>query len=142
MENLRVLLCDDSDEVRANLVNLLIKCNITKIFQISDGCEVVEFLVNKFNEDETKIDLLITDYIMPKMDGLSVVKEIREFNSKDKKLENYLRNLPIIVATAQGEINSMLSFVEAGVNSYIIKPCNKITLIEKIGVALGKDKPG
>lgn len=136
MKNLKILLCDDSDDVRAHFTDLLKKCEVQSIFEASDGSQVIELLTQKFTTEEVKINLLITDFIMPEKDGLTLVKEIRGFTSKDKELESYLRNLPIIVATAEGEINSMMSFVEAGVNTYLLKPCDKITLVKKIQEAL------
>lgn len=138
MEDLTILLCDDSDDVRSHFCKLLQKCNVKKIFQLTDGSEVVDFIVKNFSNGEEKIDLLITDYIMPEMDGLTLVKNLREYSSKNTELEKFIRELPIIVATSEGETNSMLSFVEAGVNTYIIKPCDKVTLIEKVNIALEK----
>jgi CheY-like chemotaxis protein len=138
MENLTVLLCDDSEDVRKHLAGLLLKCNVKKVIQASDGSEVVSLLIKNFSNKGDMVNLLITDYIMPNLDGLSLVKEIKEFSNQNKDLENYVRELPIIVATAEGEINSMMSFMEAGIRTYIIKPCDKITLVEKIKLALEK----
>ena len=137
MDDLNVLLCDDSDDVRSKLSNLLNKCGVKQVYQLTDGSDVIDFLIQNFSDESKRVNLLITDYIMQEKDGLTLVKEIREFSSKEKELETYIQKLPIIVATAEGETNSMLSFVEAGVNTYILKPCDKITLIEKIKIALG-----
>lgn len=136
MDDLNVLLCDDSDDVRSKLTNLLNKCGVKQVYQLKDGSDVIDFLIQNFSDESKRVNLLITDYIMQEKDGLTLVKEIREFSSKDKELETYIQKLPIIVATAEGETNSMLSFVEAGVNTYILKPCDKITLIERIKIAL------
>ena len=136
MENLKILVCDDSEPIREGLVDLLGKCGVKNVFQLSDGCEVLDFLIKSFEKENLEIDLLITDYIMPKLDGLSLVREIREFHSSNKKLKKYIQKIPIIVATGEGETNSMISFVEAGVNNYLLKPCDKTTLIEKIGEIL------
>ena len=136
MDDLNVLLCDDSEDVRSKLANLLNKCGIQQVYQLTDGSEVLDFLIQNFSDESKRVNLLITDYIMQEKDGLTLVKEIREFSSKKKELEAYIQKLPIIVATAEGETNSMLSFVEAGVNTYILKPCDKITLIERIKIAL------
>ena len=138
MEDLTILLCDDSDDVRSHFCKLLQKCNVKKIFQLTDGSDVINFLLENFSNEEDKVNLLITDYIMPKMDGLTLVKNLREYSNKNTELEKFIRELPIIVATSEGETNSMLSFVEAGVNTYIIKPCDKVTLIEKVNIALEK----
>jgi len=137
MDDLNVLLCDDSDDVRSKLSNLLNKCGVKQVYQLTDGSDVIDFLIQNFSDESKRVNLLITDYIMQEKDGLTLVKEIREFSSKEKELETYIQKLPIIVATAEGETNSMLSFVEAGVNTYILKPCDKITLIERIKLALG-----
>lgn len=74
--------------------------------------------------DNNKIDIILVDYHLPKVDGITVVTEIR------KKLPK----IPIIVLTVEERENVMNSFIKAGANDYSLKPIKAIDLISRISV--------
>jgi two-component system chemotaxis response regulator CheY len=70
------------------------------------------------------VDLIITDWHMPKMDGLEFIKRVRANNS--------LSDIPMLMVTAEADRSNVLSAIQAGVNNYITKPFNAIDLQEKV----------
>ncbi len=70
------------------------------------------------------IDLILTDWNMPIMNGLDFVKAVRASTAYAK--------LPIIMVTTEGAKESVIEALKNGVNDYVVKPFNKITIVEKI----------
>ncbi|MCL2704774.1 MAG: response regulator [Spirochaetaceae bacterium] len=80
--------------------------------------------------DENTIDILLLDWNMPKLDGLSVLKKIRQ---SDK-----YKALPVIMITSEAAKYNVIEALKAGVSDYIIKPASRKILIDKIkGFILG-----
>jgi two-component system chemotaxis response regulator CheY len=75
-------------------------------------------------------DVILIDWNMPNMDGITLVQKIRE---KDKKTA-------LIMATTEGEKNHVMDAIRAGVNNYIVKPFAAASLIEKFSATLAKSK--
>ena len=88
---------------------------------LAGGYEEAQQLIKR-----ERIDLILVDYHMPGMDGISVVREIR------KKLPR----TPIIVLTIEGGEQIMARFMEAGADDYSVKPIKAIDLISRIKVHL------
>jgi two-component system chemotaxis response regulator CheY len=75
------------------------------------------------------IDMLITDWNMPEMNGLELVKKVRA--------DSRFVDLPIIMVTTEGGKTEVITALKAGVNNYIVKPFTPQVLKEKLGAVMG-----
>lgn len=113
---MKVLIVDDSITMRRIVVNILNSAGYEDVEEAGNGSEALSKLAG--------VGLVLTDWNMPGMDGLTFVREVR------KSLE--YANLPILMVTTEGTKESVLEALKAGVNDYIVKPFTKATLMEKI----------
>jgi two-component system chemotaxis response regulator CheY len=115
-----VLVVDDSSTMRRIIKGNLIRLNFLEknIKEAGDGIEAISILANN------PIDLIITDWNMPNMNGLELVKKIRS--------NLIYNNTPIIMVTTEGNKSAVITALKAGVNNYIVKPFTPATLHEKI----------
>ncbi|MDY0322123.1 MAG: response regulator [Arcobacteraceae bacterium] len=118
---MKILVADDSATIRKILVNVLTELGYPKdsICEASDGAKAWNLLC------QHKYDLLLTDWNMPLMSGLELVKKTRTISKSN-------RNLPIIMITTEGSKDEVLEALKAGVSNYIVKPFNKDVLKNKI----------
>lgn len=119
LETLKVLIVDDSSimlKIISNVLNTLgIKRENMTLSQ--DGKEALD----KFKENQN-YDMILTDWNMPIMNGLELIKNIRKIHPTIK----------IIMITTEAEKTSIISALKAGANNYIIKPFNADTLKTKL----------
>ena len=115
-EKKKILLVDDSRTVR-QLMKLILKkhifCDIT---EAGDGLEAIQYL------GDDCFDLVITDINMPNMNGLSLVKQVRDEMHMD---------IPIIIVTTMGKEQDRDAGLELGADSYVTKPINGPSLIRQ-----------
>ena len=119
MNNLRVLICDDSILIRKKLRNTLEKCKCQEIFEAENGNVAVESV--KANNP----DLIFMDIVMPDKDGIEALKEIMEIDPKAK----------VVMASSVGTSDHLKKALENGAYDFIQKPISleAITnLIEKV----------
>lgn len=118
---MRILVVDDSTTMRRIIGNVLTQIGISSedYDDAKDGVEALK-LTNK-----NTYDLILTDWNMPNMDGLTFVKKLREPSSL------YV-NTPIVMITTEGGKSEVITALKAGVNNYIVKPFNAPTLKEKL----------
>jgi len=119
---MRYLVVDDSPITRKILINALRTFGIEDIIEAGDG---QEGLAKIYAE---KVDFVITDWNMPKMNGLEMVKMIRA--------DNTLNNLFILMVTTRDSKQDILQAHQAKVNNYIVKPFTPQLLKEKIDSVL------
>jgi len=117
---MRFLVVDDSATMRRIVVNSLQRVGFTEVVEAADGAEALEKL--------SGIDFLITDWNMPKVSGAELTRAVR---ARDD-----CRSLPIIVVTARSVRDDILTAMEAGVDSYVVKPFTPQVLREKIDAVL------
>ncbi len=115
-----VLIVDDEARMRKLIKDFLMAKNFT-ILEAADGEEALKV----FEENQNKIDLILLDVMMPKLDGWSVLRQIRQ-NSK----------IPIIMLTARGEEQDELFGFELGVDEYISKPFSPKILVARVEAIL------
>ncbi len=120
LDDKKVLLIDDSAVLRTILTKNLVevgfqKSNITESKDGEDGLD--KLMVDKF-------DLVITDWYMPKIDGLEFVKMIKE--------KDHLKNIPLLMVTSEMDSKKELEAFRAGISAYIIKPFTATDLESKI----------
>ena len=121
---LRVLIVDDQMSMRGIARYCLQEIGIKNVVEAKSGAEaLVAMGANKF-------DLIISDWNMDGMDGLTLLKTIRS-NPLTKRM-------PFIMATGQRDTEMVKTAIQAGVNNYMVKPFNAATMKQKIEAVLGK----
>ncbi|EKD27820.1 MAG: hypothetical protein ACD_79C00554G0002 [uncultured bacterium] len=113
---MKVLVADDSKVMRRIIKGYLKDLNLTDVIEAGDGKEAFENIKG--------IDLLITDWNMPVMNGLTLVKEVRA------KPENSV--LKILMITTESGKEDIIQAMQSGVNNYIIKPFTFELFKEKV----------
>ena len=122
-KNLRILVVDDFQTMRRIVINLLRQLGFTNVTEADDGSTAWEKM------DAEKIDLVVSDWNMPIMSGLELLK-------KTRASEKY-KQVPFIMVTAEGKRENVVAAVQAGVSNYIVKPFNAATLKEKLTKVIG-----
>lgn len=118
MQNLNFLVVDDFSTMRRIIKNLLNDLGYPNVTEADDGSSAWPLLKSG------KFDFLITDWNMPGMAGLDLLKQVRA--------DTGLRKLPVLMLTAEAKREQIVEAVRAGVNGYVIKPFTAVTLKEKI----------
>jgi two-component system, chemotaxis family, chemotaxis protein CheY len=122
-KNLKFLVVDDFSTMRRIVKNLLNDLGYANVVEADDGKTALPLL------QAGGIDFLVTDWNMPGMPGLDLLKAVRA----DPKLAK----LPVLMLTAEAKREQIIEAAQAGVNGYVIKPFTAITLKEKIDKILG-----
>ena len=122
MDEKMILIVDDESRIRKLIKDFLIKEDF-KTIEAEDGEEAIK----KFNEMGSKIDLVLLDVMMPKLDGWSVLRQIKN-NSK----------VPVIMLTARGEEQDELFGFELGADEYVSKPFSPKLLVARIKAILNR----
>jgi len=117
-KNMKILIVDDFSTMRRIIRNILKQLEFTNVEEAEDGDVAFEKL------KEADYDLLITDWNMPNMSGLDLLKEIRA----NEKLED----LKILLVSAEAEKENIIQAVQAGANEYVVKPFTADVLGQKI----------
>ncbi len=123
LQGMTALIVEDSELTRGILNNIL-KSEGVRTLQASNGVEALEIL--KKHEDE--VDLVMTDFMMPEMEGDELCRRIR-FDMGNK-------SLPVIFLSAMSETTSMLKMFKAGASDYVVKPFAKEELLARAKVHL------
>lgn len=121
---MKLLVVDDSSTMRRIIKNTLARLGHKDVLEGADGVEGW----NALNENPD-IDMLITDWNMPEMNGLELVKKVRA--------DSRFTDLPIIMVTTEGGKAEVITALKAGVNNYIVKPFTPQVLKEKLGAVMG-----
>ena len=122
-KNLRFLVVDDFSTMRRIVKNLLNDLGYANVAEADDGNTALPML------QTGGYDFLVTDWNMPGMPGLDLLKAVRA----DPKLAK----MPVLMLTAEAKREQIIEAAQAGVNGYVIKPFTAITLKEKIDKILG-----
>lgn len=115
---------DDSSTMRRIIKNTLARLDYKDVLEAEHGVAAWQILCE--NDD---IDMLITDWNMPEMNGLELVKKVRA--------EAKYADMPIIMVTTEGGKTEVIVALKAGVNNYIVKPFTPAVLKEKLEDVLG-----
>ncbi len=107
-ENLRVLLVDDSKSARRFTRQVLENLGIDKFIEAENGREAVAILA------ETQVDLVVTDYNMPEMDGRELVEYIRK--------QSWQNSVPVLMVTSESSESRLAAVQESGVSGICDKP--------------------
>jgi two-component system chemotaxis response regulator CheY len=117
---MKILVVDDSRIIRNVLKNILAEKGIKEdaIIEAADGAEALNILMNN------KIDLILLDWNMPKLNGLELLKVARN-------MPNY-KNTPIVMVTSEAAKYNVMEAIKAGVTDYVIKPVSAKNILPKI----------
>ena len=121
-KDMTVLVVDDFSTMRRIIRNILRELDFKDILEADDGSSAVEILKTQ------KVDLIVSDWNMPKMTGLDLLKFVRS-NEPTK-------DLPFLMVTAEAQKENIVEAVKAKVSNYIIKPFTAVTLSEKLAKIL------
>ncbi|OGG94616.1 MAG: hypothetical protein A2527_05370 [Candidatus Lambdaproteobacteria bacterium RIFOXYD2_FULL_50_16] len=123
LSGLKVVVAEDTNMAR-QLIDNILRAEGVQTYLVSNGVEAFDLIKRK----EHEIDLLLTDYFMPQMNGDELCKKIRN------ELGN--KSLPIIFLSAMSERGEILRIFKAGASDYVIKPFAKEELLSRIRVHL------
>ena len=121
---LKVLVVDDQNSVRQMTRLTLGQLGINFVHEAENGVQAME------TASLQPLDLVISDYNMPEMDGLGLLRAIRGHPTA--------RKLPFILLTGRGDRELVMKAAQAGVNNYLVKPFTPAILREKIEQVMGK----
>lgn len=113
-----IITVDDSSTMRRIIKNTLQKLGFSSILEAGNGIEALEVMA------KNKVDMIVTDWNMPEMDGLTFVKTVRQ---KDQ-----YKDTPILMITTEAAKEDILTALRSGVNNYVVKPFTPDTLQEKV----------
>ncbi len=116
--NMKILIVDDFSTMRRIVKNLLADLGYTNTTEADDGKSAWPLL------QAGDFDFVVTDWNMPGMTGIDLLKNIRG--------DARLAKLPVLMVTAEAQRDQIIEAAKAGVNGYIIKPFTAVTLKEKI----------
>ncbi|OBS09803.1 histidine kinase [Acidihalobacter prosperus] len=117
-KNMQILIVDDFSTMRRIIKNLLRELGFNNTAEADDGSTALPML------QSGKFDFLVTDWNMPIMPGIELLKAVRA----DPKLAK----LPVLMVTAEARRDQIVEAAQAGVNGYVVKPFSAETLKEKI----------
>ncbi len=117
-KNMKILIVDDFSTMRRIIKNLLRELGFNNTAEADDGNTALPVL------QSGGIDFLVTDWNMPGMTGIDLLKAVRADPS--------LAKLPVLLVTAEAKKEQIVDAAQAGVNGYVVKPFTAQTLKEKI----------
>lgn len=117
-KDMKILIVDDFSTMRRIIKNLLRDLGFSNTSDADDGLTALPMLKGG------SYDFLVTDWNMPGMTGIELLKAVRS--------DPNLASLPVLMVTAEQKKEQIVEAAQAGVNGYIVKPFTAITLKEKI----------
>jgi two-component system chemotaxis response regulator CheY len=118
---MKILVVDDFSTMRRIVRNLLVELGFTNtlIQEAEDGTAALVMLRAQ------PFDLVVTDWNMPNMTGIDLLRAIRADAS--------LKSMPVLMVTAENNRDQIIAAAQSGVNGYVVKPFTAVTLKEKLG---------
>jgi len=117
-KSLKILVVDDFPTMRRIVRNLLKDLGFENVDEAEDGVVGLEKLRNG------NYQLVVSDWNMPNLDGLSMLQQIRA--------DPALARLPVLMVTAEAKKENIIAAAQAGANGYVVKPFTAATLEEKL----------
>ena len=117
-KDIKILVVDDFSTMRRIIKNLLRDLGFNNVVEADDGKTALPIL------QQGGIQFLVTDWNMPGMTGIDLVKTVRA--------DPNLKGIPILMVTAEAKREQIIAAAQAGVNGYVVKPFTAAVLKEKI----------
>ncbi|PHM37498.1 chemotaxis response regulator CheY [Xenorhabdus innexi] len=117
-KDLRFLVVDDFSTMRRIVRNLLKELGFNNVDEAQDGAEALTKLRT------AEFDFVISDWNMPNIDGLELLKTIRS--------DSQLSALPVLMVTAEAKKENIIAAAQAGASGYVVKPFTAAILEEKL----------
>jgi len=117
-KDMKILIVDDFSTMRRIIKNFLRELGFNNTSEADDGQTALPML------ESGEFDFLVTDWNMPGMDGLTLVRTIRS--------DEALQDMPVLMVTAEAKRDQIVVAAAAGVSGYVVKPFTAATLKEKI----------
>lgn len=115
---MKILIVDDFSTMRRIIKNLLRDLGFSNTQEADDGTTALPML------QKGNFDFVVTDWNMPGMQGIDLLKAIRA--------DDQLKNIPVLMVTAEAKREQIIAAAQAGVNGYVVKPFTAATLKEKL----------
>ena len=125
-----ILIVDDSTPMRA-VIKKVIRASgfdVGSFFDAANGTEALSVL------DQNWLDLILTDYNMPDMDGLTLLKKI--------KADECMQSIPVVMVTTEGSHERVDTFMASGAAAYIKKPFTPEVIRKTLNTILGEPENG
>ncbi|MFW6155184.1 MAG: response regulator [Planctomycetota bacterium] len=119
---MKIMLVDDSTTMRNIQKKILSGLGHTEIAEAADGLQALA----AFSAERP--DLMLVDWNMPNMDGITLVRKVREMD----------KNVLLVMVTTEAEKSRVVEAIKAGVNNYVVKPFTPAVLTEKLEQTLAK----
>jgi two-component system, chemotaxis family, chemotaxis protein CheY len=116
--SINVLIVDDFATMRRIIKGVLKQLGFSNLIEAEDG----EAALKELRKE--KVGLIVSDWNMPNMTGLELLKAVRADNS--------LKGIPFLMVTAEGQKENVIQAVQAGVSNYIVKPFTPETFNAKL----------
>jgi two-component system, chemotaxis family, chemotaxis protein CheY len=117
-QNMKILVVDDFQTMRRIVKGVLKELGFTNVVEADNGVSALQVM------KEEKIDFIVSDWNMPEMTGIELLKTVRATEE--------WKDVPFLMVTAEGKTEQVLEAVKHRVNNYVIKPFTPATLEEKI----------
>jgi two-component system, chemotaxis family, chemotaxis protein CheY len=121
--NIKILIVDDFTTMRRIIKNILMQLGYQNIIEADDGTAALSIISNE------RVDLIISDWNMPKMSGLDLLKAVRASAA--------IAHTPFIMVTAEAQQDNIIQAVKARVSQYIVKPFTAETMQQKLNKVFG-----
>src|SRR5690606_36582747 len=121
-KDLKFLVVDDFPTMRRIVYNFLKELGFCNVEEAQDGASALIKL------SEGGFDFIVSDWNMPNMDGLTMLQRVRA--------DDELKEIPVLMVTAEAKKENILAAVKAGASGYIVKPFTAATLGEKLSKIL------
>jgi len=121
--SMKILVVDDFATMRRIVKNILKQIGFTNISEADDGVTALEAM------SKTQFDLVISDWNMPKMTGIELLKKVRSTPE--------FKDLPFLMVTAEAQKQNVIEAVQAGVSNYVVKPFTADAISDNLNKIFG-----
>ncbi len=124
LEDLKILIVDDQADARALMRNMLNEFGVHQVFEAPDGRQALSFIDAAFDF----VDFIICDWNMPSISGVELLRQLRTVDP----------DIPFLMVTGRGDMDSVVEAKSSGVSGYIRKPFSPAQFEAKVRIIMKK----